>query len=149
MNKIFKGILGVAVLATMVSVSSCTKTCDAGFEGTDCKTEMRTKFLGDWKGTDVCTTGTYSNITITNSSASSSNLTISIKNIGGFGATEIISGTISTTNSSQLTFTNQALSGSRTISGTLTISGTSLSNSYTVTPASGPADVCAGTYTKL
>ncbi len=52
MNKIFKGILGVAILATMVSVSSCTKTCDKGYEGSDCKTEVRTKFAGTYSATD-------------------------------------------------------------------------------------------------
>jgi ferritin-like protein len=45
MKKIFKSFLIVAVMASVASISSCTKTCDPGYEGTDCKTETRAKVL--------------------------------------------------------------------------------------------------------
>lgn len=52
MKKIF-GLLMTAIVATMI-VSSCTETCDPGFEGKKCDTEMRTKFLGSWTASDSC-----------------------------------------------------------------------------------------------
>jgi hypothetical protein len=38
-----------------ITMTSCTKdkTCDLGYEGSDCKTEERTKFLGTWTAADV------------------------------------------------------------------------------------------------
>lgn len=138
----------VATVATLFVVSSCTKTCDEGYEGTDCKTEIRAKYIGQWKGNDVCTTGPYNNITITLSNSTASVLNVTLTNLGGFGATETITAKVN--DSGTLEFTNASISGNRTITGTITSSGSSLSVSYTVTPATGTPDVCSGTnYTKL
>lgn len=52
MKKIFGFILTVAV-AAMIS-TSCTKTCDPGYEGSKCTTEMRTKLIGSWTASDSC-----------------------------------------------------------------------------------------------
>jgi hypothetical protein len=35
----------------LLLVAACSKLCRSGYEGTDCNTLMRTKFLGVWKAT--------------------------------------------------------------------------------------------------
>lgn len=148
MKNLFKPFLMAATVASLFFVSSCTKTCDEGYEGTDCKTEIRAKFIGQWKGNDVCTTGPYNNITITLASSTSSVLNVTLTNLGGFGGTETITAKVNA--GGALEFTGAAISGNRTITGTITSSGTSLNVSYTVTPATGTPDVCSGSnYTKL
>jgi hypothetical protein len=149
MKKLINYLMMGAVAATLMTTSSCTKTCDSGYEGSDCKTESRAKFIGQWKGQDVCTTGTYNNITITTTNASSNVLDINIANMGGFGASVVVSGTVNSANSNQVDITSEDLGGGRTLTGTLTLSGTTIATSYTVTPTTGSVDVCSGSYTKL
>lgn len=59
MKKLLNFLMIGAVSAMLVTTSSCTKTCDAGYEGSDCKTEVRTKYYGNYKtsGTAVNTFG--------------------------------------------------------------------------------------------
>lgn len=52
MKKLFRPFLMVATVATVFAMSSCTKECDEGYEGTDCKTEVRAKMLGDYNATE-------------------------------------------------------------------------------------------------
>lgn len=58
-------LLGAFAMGT----SSCTKTCDAGYEGSDCKTEVRTKYFGTYNvsGTAVNAGGSsnISNLIVT------------------------------------------------------------------------------------
>ncbi len=121
-----------------------TCSCPTGYEGTNCETLSRDKFIGNWSGSDVCTSGTY-NIAL--SIASSSNaINALVNNPGGFGGTIQITGNI--TDKNKLSFTNASVGNGRTLTGTMTISGNSMTFSYTVTPAVGVADACNGTYTK-
>jgi hypothetical protein len=76
-----------------------------------------------------------------------------VTNPGGFGVPIVITGVVESTNT--LRFTNTNVGGGRTLTGTMTFSGgtsTTMPNnmafSYTVTPATGSADVCNGTYTR-
>jgi hypothetical protein len=59
MKKIFSTLLIATALVGTLSISSCTKTCDAGYEGSDCKTEVRTKYVATYKvsGTATNTNG--------------------------------------------------------------------------------------------
>ena len=59
MKNFFRPFMIVAVAASLFATSSCTKTCDAGYEGSDCKTEVRTKYFGSYKvsGNAVVTGG--------------------------------------------------------------------------------------------
>ncbi|MBL7800270.1 MAG: hypothetical protein JNL95_06045 [Chitinophagales bacterium] len=61
MKKLLNFLMIGAVSAMLVTTSSCTKTCDAGYEGSDCKTEVRTKYYGNYKtsGTAVNTSGSF------------------------------------------------------------------------------------------
>lgn len=54
MKKVFKPFMMMATVAGVLAVSSCTKTCDPGYEGNDCKTEVREKFVGQWTASDDC-----------------------------------------------------------------------------------------------
>jgi hypothetical protein len=83
MKKIFNSFLVVAMMAAVATTSSCTKTCDPGYEGSDCKTEQRTKYFGTYSlsGTDNGTpAGTYTNVntTVSTSSTGVQNLNILI-----------------------------------------------------------------------
>lgn len=123
--------------------SGGTCVCPAGYSGSDCSTVA---VFGTWKGSDVCTSGTYSNITITNSPSSTSATTVLIANLGGFGGTVVITGTL---NGSTVTFTNQSVGGNRVVSGTITLtSATTFTVQYTVAPQVGASDNCSGSYTK-
>ena len=63
MKKLFSILTGVALTAAIFSTTSCTKTCDAGYEGSDCKTEVRAKYVGNWteSGTWTATTSPATN----------------------------------------------------------------------------------------
>lgn len=37
---------------------SCNKDCEIGYEGSNCKTLSRDKFVGTWNGNETCTIGT-------------------------------------------------------------------------------------------
>ncbi|MBK7958299.1 MAG: hypothetical protein IPK03_09375 [Bacteroidetes bacterium] len=134
---------GVATAST--DGKSCACACTPGYEGTDCSTPSRTKYLGSWKGSDVCGSGTYS-VTLTAANASDST-SILISNPGGFGTAITVIGKF--TKANEITFTAQDLGGSRTMDGTMTFTSTSaMTTSYKVTPATGAVDNCNGTYTK-
>jgi hypothetical protein len=148
MKKLFRTFIAVAVIGSIATLASCTKTCDEGYEGDDCKTEIRAKFLGSWKGNDLCTTGTYSDITVVLTGGSSSVTNVVLSNLGGFGATETVVATLNSAGA--LEISNASISGGRTITGLITSSGSALNFSYTVKAVGQPDDVCAGSnYAKL
>lgn len=68
MKSIFKSFLAVAAMASVITISSCTKTCDPGYEGNDCKTEVRAKFIGTYGASDSPGSLVYS-VTIGNGSS--------------------------------------------------------------------------------
>ncbi|WP_118952616.1 hypothetical protein [Taibaiella helva] len=144
-------ILAVSLLTVgtfaAVTFSSCSKddVCPVGYTGKDCKTLVRDGFLGTWKGTDICTSGSY-NVTLSVNPSSSSEINALINNVAGFGNNVTITGTV--TGDNTLQFTNQDVGGSRTLSGTMTFSGTSMSFSYKV-QGINDADDCNGSYNKL
>ena len=62
MKKIASFFSALAIIAALMTMQSCAKTCDSGYEGSDCKTEVRAKYFGNWtvNGTDNGTPpGTY------------------------------------------------------------------------------------------
>ncbi|MCB9063767.1 MAG: calcium-binding EGF-like domain-containing protein [Chitinophagales bacterium] len=122
-----------------------TCACPDGYEGTNCETITREKFLGTWKGSDVCNNNTY-NVTLTVSS-SSDEVRALVNNPGGFGNSITITGRVSGTN--KLTFSDQSAGGTgRILNGTMTFNGSSMTFDYTVTDAVGGSDNCAGNYAK-
>jgi ATP-dependent protease Clp ATPase subunit len=39
---------GIICLAALVAIAACTKLCSSGYEGSDCNTLAKTKFIGVW-----------------------------------------------------------------------------------------------------
>jgi hypothetical protein len=130
-----------------------TCSCPTGYEGSTCLTKTRDKFVGSWSGQDVCGSGTYT-ITLTVAASTSSDVTAIVTNPGGFGTPVTVTGTVASGNT--LSFNNVSVGGGRTLNGTMTFTGGSTTTNpnamtfaYTVTPTTGSADVCNGTYTRL
>lgn len=141
------GMLAFAGMTTTLVSCGGDTACPVGYEGSDCKTLSRDKFVATWSGSDVCTSGSYT-IDMVVSSSSSSEVKALLSNPGGFGSAVSITGEI--TDSGTLTFTNQDVGGGRNLNGKITINstGTSITFDYTVTDTSGGSDNCVGTYTK-
>lgn len=117
MKKVFKPFMMMATVAGILAVSSCTKTCDEGYEGSDCKTEVRAKFLGNYHGTEQCTVGNDEyNVVIAASSTDVVKVTISNVYNQGFTATASVSG-------SSLTIESQTVVSGVVVSGTGSVSG--------------------------
>lgn len=115
MKKVIYSALMMGALA--FSTTSCTKTCDAGYEGTDCKTETRAKFLGAFSGTEQCTVGNDQyTVTVTNSSTDVVKVVLSNVYNQAFTATATVDG-------STLTITSQPVGTSGSVSGSGTLSG--------------------------
>lgn len=72
-------MMGLATF-TMTSCSSDEKVCDVGYEGKDCKTLSRDKFIGDWKGTEECEIGS-DEYTISIAPSTGSEVKIIYKNV--------------------------------------------------------------------
>lgn len=127
------------------SDGSCT--CPTGFEGANCETLTRSKFVGTWTGTDKCSLRDY-NVTL-KISAASSEVEALIENPGGFGSNVTITGKVTDVN--KLAFTNASVGNGRTLNGTMTFSGTTtftgMEFTYTVTGGLDN-DACTGTYSK-
>lgn len=121
-----------------------TCNCAAGYQGTDCGTEMRAKFLGVYNVSESCTSGNYTyQININTSASGVANVVIG--NFGGVGASVIAS-----VNGSAITIANQTIDVQGTpvtFSGSGQISGSILTISYTLS-AAGTSDPCTSTCTK-
>lgn len=78
MKNIFKPILMMAAFAAMLTITSCEKTCDAGYEGSDCKTQIRTKYYGTYKVSGTAVNGggsaTITDLLVTVSASSTTNV---------------------------------------------------------------------------
>jgi hypothetical protein len=137
--------LGAFSAVTMTSCSKDDETCKVGYEGTDCKTLSRDKFIGNWKGTEACTEGTDEyNIGIT--AGSGSEITVVYSNVYNQGFT----GTGSMTGQNGFSF-NGTGAGGVTFSGTATYeAGTGrISVTYKVMTGSTLTNECTFTGTKL
>lgn len=135
-------VAGLAV--TMVSCNKDDETCAVGYEGKNCKTLSRDKFLGSWEGSDLCDGDNYTYVMSIDSS-STNKLNVLINNPGGFGAAITTTGTI--TSSNVVSLSNVAISNEVSMNGTLTVNGNSLTTSYTATDDSTTIQ-CEGTFTK-
>jgi hypothetical protein len=58
------------VFATFILLSGCKKECELGYEGKGCKTEVRAKYYGSYKGV-IVQNNTPGNLTITVGTTSS------------------------------------------------------------------------------
>jgi hypothetical protein len=137
--------LSVAAIGsvTMTSCKKEDKVCDAGYEGTDCKTLSSAKFVGTYSVTEDCG-GSY-NITITASSATPTSVIFS--NLGNFAvATPAV--VTAAADQNKLTFTNFSDATGRKFTGTGTLTGTKLVVDYKVTYSDGTSESCVSTMAK-
>ena len=119
-----------------------TCICATGYEGTNCDTEMRAKFIGNYNITESCTSGTdtYS-CAVTTSSTGVANISFSNLYNGGVS----VSGTV---NGTAVTIASQSLA-TATISGSGVISTTGvITLTYTVS-VGGNSDTCTMTMTPV
>ena len=121
-----------------------TCICTTGYEGGDCGTESRAKFLSVYNVTESCPSGNFSyQSTISTSSAGADRVIVS--NFGGYGVS--VSGTVS---GSSLSIPNQQVDvqgTAATFSGSGQLSGNILTVTYTVSSGSN-SETCTQTCTK-
>lgn len=145
MKKLFKTFAAVALIGSISFLSSCDKVCDEGYEGDDCKTQIRTKFLGAYNTVnEVCTSGGPSSFGIA-VTAGTNILEINLSNLYGAGLnTKATVNEARTVTIASQTFGSGQISGS----GSLSADGNTLTLSYTVT-GGGASDNCNNiTFTK-
>ncbi len=123
---------------------SCS--CTAGYEGSNCGTEQRAKFVASYSVSENCNlTGNF-NYTMTISNSATGVSAVVINNFYGVGAT--VTGTV---NGTSLTIASQLVNvGSQafTFSGSGQVNGNILTLSYTVADGSGGSETCTSTCTK-
>lgn len=141
-------LLAFAGMTTM-TFTSCQddEVCPNGYEGKDCATEVRTKFLGTYAASDIDQDGdTYTYTTSIAKDATD----VTKMNIGNFSG--LFDGTVTATTLSGYSFTipNQEPDGDGyTVSGSGTISDNTISVSYTITqPVTSATTDYTGTWTK-
>lgn len=140
MKKVFKSFLAIAIIGAVTTVTSCTKTCDPGYEGDDCKTEVRTKFLGNYNASESKNGGTaysYSGSILTSSANVQEIFINRIPNGTGFFNTNVKA----TIDGNAITIANQNPDGDDyyiTGTGAYSSSTSTITFTYTVTgPNSG------------
>ena len=124
--------------------SDGTCSCQSGYEGSTCGTEVRAKFLSTYNVNETCPSGNFSYQSTITTSSTGINRVI-INNFAGFG----VSATASVTGSSITIGTQQVdiQGNAATISGSGQLSGSILTISYTIS-AGGSSESCTLTCTK-
>jgi hypothetical protein len=141
--------LTVSAIGTL-TMTSCNKdeTCDAGYEGKDCATEVRAKFLGTWTANDKTGTSTTLVYTVPVSVAPSVTSIL----IGNKFSDDFFTNNI-TANVSGTTFTipEQSPDGSTgyKVKGDGSITNGKITVNYTLTqPVTGTTQNYTGTWSK-
>ena len=112
--------------------------CPPGFEGTDCGTEQRMAFVGNYSVVDDCNLGSFT-YEITISATADAGTEVTIHNLGDFdfSITGVVSG-------NTITITDQNGTGS-TVNGSGTLSNGVLQLDYTLVTTSGQTLSCTMT----
>ncbi|MBL8012041.1 MAG: hypothetical protein JNJ64_15650 [Flavobacteriales bacterium] len=155
-SKLMLGLALVAFTATGCKKDECKDkncgngscvdgscVCNTGYEGSECGTEKRAKFIGSWSGTETCTSGNYT-WTMTSTSSSTGVTAIIFNNFAGYSGLNI-SATVNS-NGTSLTIPNQTVSGA-TVSGSAQLTGNIMTLTYQISGGGG-SDSCTATCTK-
>jgi hypothetical protein len=134
MKKVIYSALMMGALA--FGTTSCTKTCDAGYEGSDCKTEVRTKFLANNKVTTDNCAGSGYNMSIT---ADSDVEYVVFSNLGNFSTPAVVKAKVDGT---ALSFTSFIDATGRKFTGTGTLAGNTITLTYTVVYTDNTSESC-------
>jgi hypothetical protein len=151
MKKLFRPFLMIASVATLFTVNSCTKTCDEGYEGNNCKTEIRAKYIGNWTATDDCVKNPNTNnpvpYTVINKNASDVKK-FEITNVANAGVTVVATVNTSTTfNIAKQTVKVGTVDVEVSGSGTISDDGKTVDATYTVLGPGG-SSTCSVKFTK-
>lgn len=168
MKNLFKALSFAALVAFS---ASCTKdlckdvdagahgtclegvvTCDTGYEPDSagaCNTEIRTKFLGSFTVSDVCTSSGTASYVVPVTSSTGSMLEVKLTNFWGTFTNQVTATVSGTT----ITIARQEPDADGYfVQGTGTISGSTITWSYTITDETDPAniisDACSSTWVK-
>ncbi|MBL7767036.1 MAG: calcium-binding EGF-like domain-containing protein [Chitinophagaceae bacterium] len=119
-----------------------TCTCKAGYEGTDCSTLSRTKFIGTYTGNETCTVGTdsYSIQCTTNSDDTKFNIINLYNNSPQLTA-------IASADGNSFTIPSQTVGAGVTASGSGAITSNSITITYTISDGVS-TNTCTYTGTK-
>jgi hypothetical protein len=104
MKKNTKAIMALFLLPACLTTafSSCKdkiKSCETGYEGSDCKTLSRSKFIGQWKGNEQCSSNEQDYI-ISITTNNNNDLTINYTNINN--KSFVATGKVTSTNEIRL-----------------------------------------------
>ncbi len=145
MKKVFKPFMVATTFVGLMLVNSCAKTCDPGYEGSDCKTEVRTKILGNYQVNETCSTTGAASYSVTISASGTDVTKVLVSPFGGYSG---LTGTISVDGTS-LTIAQQTSAGYSVVgTGTINNDGASLTVNYTITDSQQASESCPGTWTK-
>jgi hypothetical protein len=141
MKRTFKTFFAVAALAAVATISSCTKTCDIGYEGTDCKTEVRAKFVNEPNGYQVVEDGTLSaaaNYTVHIQTSTTAINEVKITNVWN----SFLHAVIAKVDGKNITIARQEPDGDKFfVEGSGLLSGNTISINYKVTDESDTAHI--------
>ena len=149
MKKLVSFLSAAALVAALMTAQSCAKTCDAGYEGSDCKTEMRAKFLNA-NGWSADETGSRSGhtvppFTVNINTTADGVAKVHITNMWNSFAHDVVA----TVNGSTFSIANQSPDADQfSISGSGTLTGSTIAVTYSVSDTSGHTDAVTGTWTK-
>ena len=137
MKKTLSALTLICAIAAITTMSSCTKTCGVGYEGSDCKTAMNTKFAGSYSVHDTAIINNTQSVfvyTMTVTASSSDPSTISIANFGGFNPGSSTTGKVDGTT---LTIPNTTIGNEQITNASGSISGSTLTFVYTAQDSTG------------
>lgn len=145
MKKLFRTFCAVALIGAIATTTSCNKTCDTGYEGDKCDTKVRTKFIGQWNGSEICTAGS-DNYVITITEATSDILKVTVSNLYNNGSPVLVA--TATVDGTTMTIASQNAGGGVTVQGSGTVSGSSITITYSLSDGTN-SNSCTFTGTKL
>jgi hypothetical protein len=144
MKKLFRTFIALAVIGSIATLASCTKTCDEGFEGDKCDVEVREKVIGTYGMTETCSVTGVANYDIVITKASANVLNVLISPFGGYvgatGTAKVEGNTITISAQSSVGFNFNG-------SGTISNDGANISLSYTISDGTN-TESCSGTGAK-
>lgn len=132
---------------TCSEVGTCddgTCTCDAGYTGDNCETELRSKFIGDWQCNDyTCDGDLLGDITF---SITADN---DILNVLIFDKEDPDGKVVGTVTNGQIVITDGTVDGEDIlVNGTISLEDNTLTMAFVITEGTDAAN-CTGTATKL
>ncbi len=127
---------------------TCSCVCDSGYEGTDCATLSRAKFVGTYSVADACSASGSAAYTVTITASATDETRVLLSNFWDFYAANVVA----TVEGNTITIASQdpdndgfPVAGT----GTYSASANTITFNYTVTEtATSQNDVCQATYTK-